>query len=194
MIRLAIRSLRHRAAGFVAAFLAIFLGAAIVMACGGLMETGIRTAVPPQQLAGADVVVAGEQQYEVPGLSYTVVLPERVRIEADLVATITDLPGVQDVTAHVFDDPAPEGSVDVIAVSAEAGTGADEIAERIDAELSTGAPGTAVTLTGDERGLAELPQAGLCRASPRTPSGPLCLRLSPMVRSMTCGARPWQWA
>jgi len=155
MIRLAIRTLRHRKGAFVAAFLTMFLGAAIVMACGALLETGIRTTVPPQQLADADVVVAGDQLFEIPKMDYTAVMPERARIDAALVDTIGALPGVREAGGHVFDHPAPEGTVDAIGVVAEAGTSADELRELIDAEL----PATVVTYVGDDRGLAELPEA-----------------------------------
>ena len=50
MFELALRTLRFRLGGFVATFVAVFFGAAIVIACGGLLETGIRTDVPPQRL------------------------------------------------------------------------------------------------------------------------------------------------
>ncbi|GAB3714878.1 FtsX-like permease family protein [Nocardiopsis oceani] len=154
MIRLAFRTLRHRKGGFVAAFLTMFLGAAIVMACGGLMESGIRADAPPQQLTGADIVVAGNQGHHVPEFHHTETLTERVRVDAALVDTVAALPGVQDTTDHVFDYPAPEGTVDAIAVVAENGTGVDQLRERIEAAL----PDTAVTLTGDERGYAENPE------------------------------------
>ena len=51
MLGLALRTLRFRKGGFVASFVALFFGATIVMICGGLMETGIRTDVPPQRMA-----------------------------------------------------------------------------------------------------------------------------------------------
>lgn len=62
MLQLALRTLRFRRGTFAAALIAMFFAAAILMACGGLIETGIRTAVPPQQLASADAVVAGNQE------------------------------------------------------------------------------------------------------------------------------------
>ncbi len=88
MFGLAVRTLRYRMAAFVAAFVAMVLGAAMVMACGGLMETGIRTAVPPQQLTGAD-----------------------------LVATVAAVAGVAAAEGHVLDEPAPAGTVDATAAS-----------------------------------------------------------------------------
>jgi putative ABC transport system permease protein len=66
MVRLTLRTLRYRKGGFLATFIALFFGAVIVMACGGLMETGVRTAVPAQRLAGAPIVVTGDQHYDLP--------------------------------------------------------------------------------------------------------------------------------
>jgi putative ABC transport system permease protein len=83
MVRLALRTLRFRAGRFVACLVVLFFGGLIVMSCGGLMETGIRAAVPPQRLAAAPVVVTGDPSY-----------PERARIDAGLVAVIKDVPGV----------------------------------------------------------------------------------------------------
>lgn len=42
MYGIALRTLRFRKAGFAGTFVALFLGAALIMVCGGLMETGIR--------------------------------------------------------------------------------------------------------------------------------------------------------
>ena len=83
MFRLALRTLRFRKGGFAASFIALFFGAAIVMACGGLMETGIRDAVPPQRLANAPLVVASSQSFL-----------ERARVDSSLTARIAAVPGV----------------------------------------------------------------------------------------------------
>jgi putative ABC transport system permease protein len=64
MVRLTLRTLRYRKGGFVATFIALMLGAMIVMACGGLMETGIRAAIPAQRFAGADLVVTGDRHHD----------------------------------------------------------------------------------------------------------------------------------
>lgn len=90
MLRLALRTLRFRIGGFTASFIALFLGAAIVMACGGLMETGIRTAVPPQRLAAAPLVVTGDPSYL-----------ERAPIDASLAAKAADVDGVAEVVPDV---------------------------------------------------------------------------------------------
>ncbi|MFI1301766.1 ABC transporter permease [Streptomyces sioyaensis] len=88
MLSLALRTLRFRKGGFVATFIAMFFGAALIMACGGLMESGVRDAVPPQRLAAAPLVVTGDQTYESSQLA------ERVRLDAGRVATVAAVPGV----------------------------------------------------------------------------------------------------
>ncbi|HVV20322.1 MAG TPA: FtsX-like permease family protein [Pseudonocardiaceae bacterium] len=95
MFRLALKTLRFRKGGFVASFIALFLGAAIVMICGGLMETGIAAAVPPHRLAAAPVVVTGNQTYRENSLA------ERVRLTPDVVSKVQSVPGVARVVPDV---------------------------------------------------------------------------------------------
>lgn len=85
---LALRTLKFRKTGFIATFVAMFLGAAIVMACGGLMETGVRMAAPPQRLAGVPIVVTGQQTYD------STALTERNRIDSGVLDTVKAVPGV----------------------------------------------------------------------------------------------------
>ncbi|MFE7590734.1 FtsX-like permease family protein [Kitasatospora sp. NPDC057512] len=47
MFALALQTLRFRRTSFIASTVALFFGAVILTACGGLMETGIRHRVPP---------------------------------------------------------------------------------------------------------------------------------------------------
>lgn len=101
MMRLALRTLRFRKSGFVATFVAVMFGAAIVMACGGLMETGIRTNVPAVRLAAAPIIVVGDQTHELPNSEESALLPERVRLPADLVATVRSVPGVVEAVGDV---------------------------------------------------------------------------------------------
>ncbi|MFD2797052.1 FtsX-like permease family protein [Promicromonospora vindobonensis] len=157
MLQLALRTLRFRTGTFVAAFLAMFFAAVILMACGGLIETGIRAAAPPQQLASADVVVAGDQTHRAPGgdEDEPAILPERVRIDEGLEGAIAALPGVRETETYVFEGAPPAGTVDAIGVVADPGTDVAELRERIDAELT----GETLTLVGDERGRAELREA-----------------------------------
>ncbi|MFI5783817.1 ABC transporter permease [Nocardia sp. NPDC051570] len=95
MLMLCLRTLRYRKTSFIATFIALFLGSAIVMACGGLMETGIRVAVPAQRLAAAPIVVTGNQTYD--GISLT----ERRRIDAALVDRVRQVPGVAQVIPDI---------------------------------------------------------------------------------------------
>lgn len=90
MFGLALRTLRFRVGGFAASFISLFLGAAIVMACGGLMESGIREAVPPQRLAGAPVLVTGDPS-----------LVERPPVDAALEREVAEVPGVAATVADV---------------------------------------------------------------------------------------------
>lgn len=154
MLQLALRTLRFRTGTFVAAFLAMFFAAIVLMACGGLIETGIRAAVPPHQLSSADVVVAGDQTYHAPGgdTDEPAILPERVRVDAGLENVIAALPGVRETETYIFEGTPPAGSVDAIGVVAEPGTDVAALRAQIDAELD----GPTSTLVGDERGRAEL--------------------------------------
>lgn len=101
MFYLAWRTLRYRKLAFIATFLAVFLGVGLIVACGGLMETGIRMAVPPQRLAAAQVVVTGKQTYGVPNRDpqdtkniKSVALAERYWIDPALAGKIQAVPGV----------------------------------------------------------------------------------------------------
>lgn len=85
---LAGRTVRRRFASFAASFLAITLSAFLVTVCGGLLETGLRSDVPPQRLLTAPIVVTGVQSY------WDETLPERDRIDGSLAAAIAAVPGV----------------------------------------------------------------------------------------------------
>lgn len=88
MLRLALQTLRFRKGGFLASFVALFVGAAVLTACGSLMETGILHQVPPERLTAAPIVVTGDQRIG------RETFPERVRLSSDLVPTLSRLPGV----------------------------------------------------------------------------------------------------
>ncbi|MFC0628974.1 ABC transporter permease [Kribbella deserti] len=96
MMRLALRTLRYRKGGFVATFVAVAFGAAIVMACGGLMETGIRSNIPAERYAAAPIVVTADQshRWQAGDETESVPLTERVRLSSDLVATVRAVSGV----------------------------------------------------------------------------------------------------
>ena len=115
MFRLAVRTLRLRKGGFLATFVAVFFGALIVSACGGLMETGVRGATPVQRLAAAPIVVAGQQELLVqhedpaehdyskgkPVKTKVATLPERVRLDTGVLDRIRAIPGVTTVIGEL---------------------------------------------------------------------------------------------
>lgn len=92
MIGIALRTLRFHKGGFLASFAALFLGALIVVGCGGLLETGIRADAPPRRLATAPIVVTGDQRYQ--GTVRELVFPERVHLDAAVADRIATVPGV----------------------------------------------------------------------------------------------------
>jgi putative ABC transport system permease protein len=110
MMRLAVRTLRFRKGGFIATFVAVVFGTAIVMACGGLMETGIRSNVEPSRLAAAPIVVTGKQSHFRPGAEDATPLPERVGVPVSLVAKIRS---VESVSAAIGDLTFPAIAPDV---------------------------------------------------------------------------------
>ncbi|MFD8141648.1 FtsX-like permease family protein [Streptomyces sp. NPDC059708] len=61
MLRYAIQTLRARKGGFIGAFLALFCAAALITACGILLETGLRGTIGTERYAGAPVVVGADQ-------------------------------------------------------------------------------------------------------------------------------------
>ncbi|MEV1113912.1 FtsX-like permease family protein [Actinosynnema sp. NPDC049800] len=89
MLRLALLTLRHRWAGFVATFVGMFLCAAMMIAAGGLLETTVLNAIPAERLAAAPVVVTGDQRFGATG-SFS----ERIRLDEGLVDTVAAVPGV----------------------------------------------------------------------------------------------------
>lgn len=95
MIKLALASLRFRAAASLATFLAIMLGGSILIACGGLFETAIRLGAPPQRLSAAPLVVAGPSGFALPDEeSETVAYAERSGVPAELAARLSTVDGV----------------------------------------------------------------------------------------------------
>ncbi|MFI5731606.1 FtsX-like permease family protein [Kribbella sp. NPDC051587] len=99
MFRLALTTLRHRTAAFLAIFVAVFLGSALLAAAGGMLETGLRLNAPPQRLAAAPLVVTGDPAYHPPNGSGSAAFPERHRVDASLVAKLASTPGVTKVIA-----------------------------------------------------------------------------------------------
>ncbi|MGW6499483.1 FtsX-like permease family protein [Nonomuraea angiospora] len=104
MISFALRMLRHRKAGFAGAFVALLCAAALVTACGMLLETGLRGGVAPERYAGAPVIVAGDQyvrQTKESGKEKAKLLSERRWIPASLAQDLARVPGVTKVVTEV---------------------------------------------------------------------------------------------
>ena len=62
MLRMALASLRTRKGAALGGVVALFFAAAMVCACGVLLETGLRGTIEPGRFAGTPVVVTGDQQ------------------------------------------------------------------------------------------------------------------------------------
>ncbi|MGW0996965.1 FtsX-like permease family protein [Streptomyces sp. NPDC002523] len=61
MLRYALRTVRARKAGFLGAFLALMCAAALITACGTLLDTGLRGTIRTERYAAAPVVVSADQ-------------------------------------------------------------------------------------------------------------------------------------
>ncbi|MFG2358177.1 ABC transporter permease [Streptomyces sp. NPDC048521] len=61
MLRYALRTVRARKAGFLGAFLALMCAAALITACGTLLDTGLRGTIRTERYAAAPVIVSGDQ-------------------------------------------------------------------------------------------------------------------------------------
>ena len=61
MLRYALRSVRARKAGFLGAFLSLMCAAALITACGTLLDTGLRGTIRTERYAASPVVVSADQ-------------------------------------------------------------------------------------------------------------------------------------
>ncbi|MFC7621402.1 ABC transporter permease [Microlunatus sp. GCM10028923] len=100
MIRLALRTIRGRAGGFVGAFVALFAASALLTGCGILLQSGLTSGAPPQRYAGAPLVVGADQTLADPNVP-SQAFGSRVRVPAGLVATVGAVPGVQSAIGDV---------------------------------------------------------------------------------------------
>jgi putative ABC transport system permease protein len=111
---LARAAVRFRPASFVGTFVALALAALIVSACGILLETGLRAAVPPERYTGAPVVAAADQKahYGHGDSADSVPVPDRARLDAALVAKAATAPGARTAVADItFPARSPRGPV-----------------------------------------------------------------------------------
>ncbi|QEV20636.1 FtsX-like permease family protein [Streptomyces alboniger] len=61
MLRYALQTVRDRKGGFLGAFLALMCAAALITACGTLMETGLRGTIKTERYAATPVIVSADQ-------------------------------------------------------------------------------------------------------------------------------------
>ncbi|MEU8145593.1 FtsX-like permease family protein [Nonomuraea sp. NPDC048901] len=108
MIFVALKTLRHRKAAFAGAFVALFCAAALVCACGMLLDTGLRGSVAPERYAGAPVIVSGDRfarqtvrASETKTKTKAKQLSERAWVPASLADRLRRIPGVSRVVAEV---------------------------------------------------------------------------------------------
>ncbi|GAA4504651.1 FtsX-like permease family protein [Actinoallomurus oryzae] len=107
MLSLAWHTLRSRKGAFAGAFVALMCAAALITACGVLLETGLRGHIAPERYAGAPIVVGADQQvhwtkhkkHKVKTKSKP--LTERAWLSADVADRIARVPGVTKVVPEV---------------------------------------------------------------------------------------------
>jgi putative ABC transport system permease protein len=97
---IALATIRHRKAGFVAVFVAVLCGSTLVTALGVLFESGLRAGVPPQRYAAAAVVVGGAQALPL-AEDIDPRFGERVPLAAEAVAKIASVAGVDRAVGDV---------------------------------------------------------------------------------------------
>lgn len=90
----------NRITALIAMVCAVLGGAALMTATGVLAESGLRSHLPAGRLAGADVVVAADQEFHPQG-DLPIALPERRRIPASLVTELSGLTGVEAVAGDI---------------------------------------------------------------------------------------------
>ncbi|PRZ44227.1 putative ABC transport system permease protein [Antricoccus suffuscus] len=107
MRTLAFETLRARKGSFIAAFVTLICAAALVAACGSLLESGIRGAVSTERYTATPVVVAADQLLKVSEISgdktkiKTKALTQHEWIDASLLDQIQGLPGGQDAVGEL---------------------------------------------------------------------------------------------
>ncbi len=99
MFSLAWSTIKARRGGFVAAFVALFCGAAVITAGGVLLESGLRSGVTPERYAAAAVVVGGKQAFDESG-GLSTPFAERGALPADVADRIGRVPGVDVAVAE----------------------------------------------------------------------------------------------
>ncbi|MFF0854408.1 FtsX-like permease family protein [Streptomyces sp. NPDC003280] len=111
MLRYALKTVRARKAGFLGAFLALMCAAALITACGTLLDTGLRGAIRTERYAAAPVVVSADQYVHRTTVKHTKgktkvkhkakPVAERAWLSAGLGATLARTPGVARVVPEL---------------------------------------------------------------------------------------------
>lgn len=134
MRALALRLARARLTASLAVLVAVLGGTAIVTGTGVLTESGLRSHLPVDRLAGAEVVVSADQTVQ-PSADLAVALPGRGSVPVALADELGELLGVAAAVADV------EGDVVATADPATAGHGWSSLGLLDDPEV-IGAPPT----------------------------------------------------
>ncbi|MFG2916161.1 FtsX-like permease family protein [Kitasatospora sp. NPDC048298] len=190
---LARASVRFRPASFVGTLVALLLGAAVVVACGVLLQTGLTASLAPTRYAAAPVVVAAEQsvkfQRKIGEDTETEeqAVPERARTDAALVARLAALPGV---AAARPDTAFPLPATDRAPALTGRGFAALGIAGPGDKLVEGRAPGAnEVVLDADTAHAAHL--APGARLTLTAPGGTADYRVSGLAAAQQAGPTAW---
>lgn len=111
MLRYALKTVRTRKGGFLGAFVALMCAAALITACGTLLETGLRGTIRTERYAAAPIVVSADQNVHRTTVKHkkgkTKVkhkakpIAERAWLSDDLATRLRGLPGVRRVVPEL---------------------------------------------------------------------------------------------
>ncbi|MER5181909.1 ABC transporter permease [Streptomyces sp. NPDC002896] len=111
MLRYAFRTVRARKGGFLGALLALMCAAALITACGTLLETGLHGTIPTERYAATPVVVSADQKVHQTTVKHkkgkTKVkhkakpIAERAWLPENLKRRLADTPGVARVISEL---------------------------------------------------------------------------------------------
>lgn len=96
MFDIAWSTIKNRKGGFIAAFIAVICGSAVITACGVLFMSGLLSGVAPERYAGATVMVGGQQTKDVKE-DFDPYFAERVTVPASMAEQISHVDGVEKV-------------------------------------------------------------------------------------------------
>src|ERR1041384_2494364 len=93
-LSLAWATIKGRKGGFIAAFLAVMFGSAVITASGILLETGASSGVPTERYQSAAVVVGADQTLSISD-DINPRFAERVQLPAQLIGDVAKVAGVK---------------------------------------------------------------------------------------------------